>query len=269
MLQLLQNIEEGLSMSNIKQAFENKKAFIPFLTAGDPDLNTTKECIFMMEKAGVDLIEIGIPFSDPIAEGVVIQNANLRALKSHTYLNDIFKMVQEVRTKTKIPIVFLTYINPVFNFGYENFFKTCQNVGVDGVIIPDLPFEEKSEIKDFADKYDVDIISLVAPTSNERITEVAKESKGYVYVVSSMGVTGMRSDITTDVAAIVEQVRKATNTPIAIGFGINTPEQAKHFSKIADGVIVGSAIVKIIEQYGQNSPQYVEKYVKEMKNAIL
>lgn len=255
-------------MSNIYKAFENGKAFIGFLTAGDPDINTTKECIFAMEEAGADLIEIGIPFSDPIAEGIVIQGANIRALKSDTCLSDIFEMVKQVRMKTKIPIVFLTYVNPVFNYGYEEFFRTCAQTGVDGVIIPDLPYEEKNELKEYADKNNIDIISLVAPTSEDRIKMIAKDSKGFVYVVSSMGVTGVRSEITTDLTSIVKLVKETTKTPSAIGFGINTPEQAKYFSQIADGVIVGSAIVKIIEKYGKDSPEYVYNYVKEMKSAI-
>ncbi len=255
-------------MSNISKAFEKGKAFIGFLTAGDPDLITTKECIYMMEKAGADLIEIGIPFSDPIAEGVVIQSANIRALKSGTCLNKIFETVKEVRKKTQIPIVFLTYLNPVFNYGYENFFKTCKDTGVDGIIIPDLPFEEKNEIKDFADKYSIDIISLIAPTSEDRIKMIASEAKGYIYIVSSMGVTGMRKKITTDVSSIVKMVKAVTSTPCAIGFGINTTEQAKHFAGISDGVIVGSAIVNIIEKYGKNSPEYVYNYVNVMKDAV-
>lgn len=268
MQRLLQNTEEGLSMSNIDNAFKNGKAFIGFLTAGDPDLNTTKECIIAMQEAGADLIEIGIPFSDPIAEGSVIQSANIRALKSGTNLSEIFNLVKQVRTKTKIPIVFLTYINPIFNFGYERFFKTCFETGVDGVIIPDLPFEEKEEIKEYAEKYKTDIISLIAPTSEDRIKTIAKEAKGFVYIVSSMGVTGMRSEITTDLTSIVKIVRETTKTPAAIGFGISTPEQAIHFARIADGVIVGSAIVKIMEKYGKDSPEYVYNYVREMKEAI-
>jgi len=255
-------------MSNINKAFKNGKAFIGFLTAGDPDLNNTKECIFSMQKAGADLIEIGIPFSDPIAEGPVIQNANIRALKVGTSLEKIFKLVKEIRGKSDIPIVFLTYINPVFNFGYENFFKTAQITGVDGVIIPDLPYEEKNEISCYAEKYNVDIISLIAPTSNDRIQKIAKEAKGFVYIVSSMGVTGMRNKITTDVESIIKLVKAETNTPCAIGFGINTPEQAKHFSGISDGIIVGSAIVKIIEKYGEEAPKYVFEYVKTMKEAM-
>lgn len=256
-------------MSNIKNAFNDKKAFIGFLTAGDPDLNTTKECIFAMKEAGANLIELGIPFSDPIAEGVVIQGANIRALKADAYLGNIFNMVKDVRRTTDIPIVFLTYINPVFNFGYEKFFKTCQECGVDGLIIPDLPYEEKNEIKPIADKYSIDIISLIAPTSEDRIKIIAKDASGFVYVVSSMGVTGVRNEIKTDVESIIKLVKKYTDIPCAVGFGINTPEQAKYFADMSDGIIVGSAIVKLIEKYGKESPEYVYNYVKEMKSAII
>lgn len=256
-------------MSNIYKAFENDKAFIGFLTAGDPDLETTEKCILAMEKAGAGLVEIGIPFSDPIAEGVVIQGANIRALKAGTNLDKIFNMVKSVREKTDIPLVFLTYINPLLNYGYDEFFNTCKQVGLDGVIIPDLPFEEKDEIKDIAKKYDIDIISLIAPTSNERIKTIAKDTSGFVYVVSSMGVTGVRKEITTDLDSIIKLIKEVTNTPTAIGFGINTPEQAKKYSEIADGVIVGSAIVKIIEKYGKNAPSYVYDYVKSMKSAMV
>ncbi len=255
-------------MSKIINAFKDKKAFIAFLTAGDPDIETTKECIIAMEEAGADLIEIGIPFSDPIAEGIVIQGANIRALKNHTNLNNVFQMIKDLNSKLTVPIILLTYINPVMNFGYEEFFKTSEKSGISGVIIPDLPYEEKEEIISPAEKYGVDIISLIAPTSNERIKKIAKDAKGFVYVVSSMGVTGVRKEITTDVDSMVQLVKETTKTPVAIGFGINTTEQAKHFSEIADGVIVGSAIVKIIEKYGKNSPEYVYNYVKEMKDSI-
>ncbi len=255
-------------MSNIYKAFEKGKAFIAFLTAGDPDIETTKNTIFKAEEAGADLIEIGIPFSDPIAEGEVIQNANIRALKSGTNVHKIFDMVEDVRKKSQIPLVFLTYINPILNYGYEEFFKKCNQVGIDGIIIPDLPYEEKDELKEFTQKYNIDLISLIAPTSDERIKEIAKDAKGFVYIVSSMGVTGVRKEITTDLESIVKLVRKTTSTPSAIGFGINTTEQANRFSKMSDGVIVGSAIVKIMAKYGKDSPKYVYDYVKEMKDAI-
>lgn len=255
-------------MSNISKAFKNGKAFIPFLTGGDPTIAKTEEYIYKMVEAGADIIEIGIPFSDPIAEGPVIQEANIRALKNGATPERIFEMVERVRTKTQIPIVFLTYLNPVFNYGYDKFFARCKKAGVDGIIIPDMPFEEKGELAEEAKKNGVDIISLIAPTSADRIQMIAKEAQGYVYVVSSLGVTGMRSEIKTDLKSIIDLVKQATDIPAAVGFGINKPEQAAEISKISDGVIVGSAIVKIIEKYGENAADEVYKYVKEMKDAV-
>lgn len=255
-------------MSNISKAFNNTKAFIPFLTGGDPTIDKTEEYIYKMVEAGADIIEIGIPFSDPIAEGPVIQEANIRALKNGTTPERIFEMVERVRTKTQVPIVFLTYLNPVFNYGYDKFFARCKKAGVDGIIIPDMPFEEKGELAEEAKKNGVDIISLIAPTSTDRIQMIAKEAQGYVYVVSSLGVTGMRSEIKTDLKSIIDLVKQATDVPAAVGFGINTPEQAAEISKISDGVIVGSAIVKIIEKYGENAADEFYKYVKEMKDAV-
>lgn len=255
-------------MSNISKAFKNTKAFIPFLTGGDPTIDKTEEYIYKIVEAGADIIEIGIPFSDPIAEGPVIQEANIRALKNGATPERIFEMVERVRTKTQVPIVFLTYLNPVFNYGYDKFFARCKKAGVDGIIIPDMPFEEKGELAEEAKKNGVDIISLIAPTSADRIQMIAKEAQGYVYVVSSLGVTGMRSEIKTDLKSIIDLVKQATDVPAAVGFGINTPEQAAEISKISDGVIVGSAIVKIIEKYGENAAGEVYKYVKEMKDAI-
>ena len=255
-------------MSNISKAFKNTKAFIPFLTGGDPTIDKTEEYIYKMVEAGADIIEIGIPFSDPIAEGPVIQEANIRALKNGATPERIFEMVERVRTKTQVPIVFLTYLNPVFNYGYDKFFARCKKAGVDGIIIPDMPFEEKGELAEEAKKNGVDIISLIAPTSADRIQMIAKEAQGYVYVVSSLGVTGMRSEIKTDLKSIIDLVKQATDVPAAVGFGINKPEQAAEISKISDGVIVGSAIVKIIEKYGENAADEVYNYVKEMKDAV-
>lgn len=257
-------------MSKISEAFQNKKAFIGFLTAGDPSLEKTEEFIVEMEKAGAALIEIGIPFSDPIAEGPVIQDANVRALSAPggCTTDMVFDMVARVSKKVSVPLVFLTYLNPVFRYGYEKFFNRCKETGIDGIIIPDMPFEEKGELTQIAETYGVDVISLIAPTSEERIQMIAKEAKGYIYVVSSMGVTGMRSTITTDIEKIVEDIRKVTDTPLAIGFGINTPEQASKYSKVADGVIVGSAIVKIIGEHGQDAGKYVYDYVKSMVDGM-
>ncbi|MBR0599983.1 tryptophan synthase subunit alpha [Sinanaerobacter chloroacetimidivorans] len=255
-------------MSKIEKAFEKGKAFIAFLTGGDPTLEKSEEFILEMVRGGADLIEIGIPFSDPVAEGRVIQEANIRALSAGTTTDGIFQLVASVRKKTDIPLVFLTYLNPVFHYGYEAFFSRCSELGVDGIIIPDLPYEEKDELFHTAKEYGVDLISLIAPTSEERIRDIAAEARGFLYVVSSMGVTGMRSEIKTDLKSILHSAKKAGNIPAAVGFGINTPDQAKEIAQFADGVIVGSAIVKIIEQYGQEAGPYIYDYVKSMKDAI-
>ena len=257
-------------MSKISEAFSNKKAFIGFLTAGDPSLEKTEEFIIEMEKAGAALIEIGIPFSDPIAEGPVIQEANVRALSAPggCTTDMVFDMVERVSKKVSVPLVFLTYLNPVFSYGFDRFCKRCLETGVSGIIIPDMPFEERGELIPFAEKHDVELISLIAPTSEERIQMIAKEAKGYIYVVSSMGVTGIRSEITTDIGEIIANIRKATDTPVAIGFGINTPEQAASYSQMADGVIVGSAIVKIIQEHGAHAGKYVYDYVRSMVDGM-
>jgi tryptophan synthase alpha chain len=255
-------------MSKIKQAFENKKAFIPFLTAGDPSLDKTEDFILKMAQAGADLIEIGIPFSDPTAEGVVIQEANIRSLSKGFSMDALFDMVARVRKKTDIPLVFMTYINPVFHYGYDAFFAKCQELGVDGFISPDVPYEEKQEIDGVAKKYGVDVISMVSPTSEERIVKIAKDASGFIYVVSSMGVTGVRSEIHTDLAKIVDKIRSVTDVPCAIGFGISTPEQAEKMAGIADGAIVGSAIVRMIAEYGEAADEKLGEYVTSMKAAV-
>lgn len=255
-------------MSKIAQAFANGKAFIPFITCGDPDLATTAAAVRAAAENGADLIELGIPFSDPTAEGPVIQGANLRALQGGVTTDQIFGLVRDLRRDVTVPLVFMTYANVVFSYGAERFFSACRETGIDGLILPDLPFEEKEEFLPFCRQYGVELISLVAPTSENRIAMIAREAEGFLYVVSSLGVTGTRSEIKTDLASILEVVRQNTSIPAAIGFGISTPEQAKKMADIADGVIVGSAIIKLLEQYGSDAPQFVGKYVKEMKNAI-
>jgi len=255
----------------LKKVFEtsNGKAFIGFITAGDPTADNTVNCILEMERAGADLIEIGIPFSDPTAEGVVIQDANIRALKGGMTTDGAFDIVRRVREKSQIPLAFMTYANPVFHYGYDRFFAKCEELEVDAIIIPDLPFEEKREMEEPANAHNVALVSMIAPTSESRIQKIASEAKGFLYVVSSMGVTGVRSEIKTDVGAIVESIRKVTDIPCAIGFGISTPEQAEKMAAVSDGVIVGSAIVKIVAQYGNDAPGEVYKYVKSMKEAVL
>ncbi len=256
-------------MSNIQNAFQNGKAFIPFITCGDPSLQATAELIIAMEKAGADLIELGIPFSDPTAEGPVIQGANLRALSGGVTTDRIFEMVKEVRKTVKIPMVFMTYANVVYSYGIERFAKTASDIGMDGIILPDVPFEEKEEFAPICRQYDLDFISLIAPTSHDRIAMIAKEAQGFVYCVSSLGVTGVRSQITTDIGAMVALVKEANpSIPCAIGFGISTPEQASKMSQVADGVIVGSAIIKLIASQPNEPINPVSDYVTSMKQAI-
>lgn len=246
----------------------NKKAFICFLTAGDPTADCTVEFILEMGRAGADLVEIGIPFSDPTAEGVVIQEANIRALKNGMTTDGAFDIVRRVRERSQIPLAFMTYANPVFHYGYDRFFTRCEELGVDAIIIPDMPYEEKQEMEEPANAHNVALISMIAPTSEDRIQRIASEAKGFIYVVSSMGVTGVRSEIRTDLGAIVESIRGVTDVPCAIGFGISTPEQAKKMAVVSDGAIVGSAIVKLIAKHGEQAAPEIYDYVKSMKDAV-
>ena len=255
-------------MSRIAEAFQHGKAFIPFVTCGDPDLETTAKAVRAAAAAGADLIELGIPFSDPTAEGPVIQEANLRALTGGVTTDKIFDLVRGLRTDVTVPMVFMTYANVIFSYGAERFIKTCAEIGIDGLILPDLPYEEKEEFLPQCRQYGVDLISFVAPTSDDRIEMIAREAEGFLYIVSSLGVTGTRSEITTDLASIVKTVRRSTDIPCAIGFGISTPEQARTMAAIADGAIVGSAIVKLFARYGREAPERVGEYVKTMKDAI-
>ena len=256
-------------MSNIHKAFENGKAFIPFITCGDPDLATTAAVVRAAVANGADLIELGIPFSDPTAEGPVIQGANLRALSGGVRTDQIFDLVRQLRTDVTVPMVFMTYANVVFSYGAEKFIATCREIGIDGLILPDLPFEEKGEFLPLCRQYGVDLISLIAPTSRERISMIAAEAEGFLYIVSSLGVTGTRTEITTDLDAIVRVVRQNTEIPCAIGFGISTPEQARKMASVSDGAIVGSAIIKILARYGKDAAPYVGEYVRSMKVAVM
>lgn len=255
-------------MSRIQQAFSNGKAFVAFLTCGDPDLETTERLIRSIADAGADVIELGIPFSDPTAEGPVIQAANLRALTGGATTDKIFDMVRRVRKTVAIPMAFMTYANVVFSYGTERFVKTAAEIGMDGLILPDVPFEEKAEFEPVCRGYGLDFISFVSPTSHERVRRIAKEAAGFLYCVSSMGVTGERSEISADIGGIVSLARQVTDTPVAIGFGISEPEQAKKMAAVSDGVIVGSAIVRIIGQYGKDAPPHVAEYVRAMKGAV-
>ena len=255
-------------MSNIKAAFDHGKAFIAFVTCGDPDLETTGAVVRAAVENGADLIELGIPFSDPTAEGPVIQDANLRALTGGVTTDQIFDFVKELRRDVKVPMVFMTYANVVFSYGAEPFISACRDIGIDGLILPDLPYEEKEEFLPLCHQYGVDLISMIAPTSENRIAMIAREAEGFIYLVSSLGVTGVRSEIKTDLASIVEVIRQNTDIPCAIGFGISTPEQAKKMADVSDGAIVGSAIVKIIERYGKDAAGPVGEYVNSMKSAM-
>ena len=255
-------------MIKIRDAFDHGKAFVAFITCGDPDLETTAAVVRSAVKNGADLIELGIPFSDPTAEGPVIQGANLRALSGGVTTDQIFDLVRVLRNDVTVPMVFMTYANVVYSYGAEIFISTCQKIGIQGLILPDLPYEEKEEFLDLCHRYEVDLISLIAPTSDDRIAMIAEEAEGFVYLVSSMGVTGTRAEIQTDLTSIVETIREHTKIPCAIGFGIARPEQARAMATLSDGAIVGSAIIKIIEQYGRDAAVPVGEYVKSMKDAI-
>lgn len=255
-------------MSRIHEAFENKKAFIPFITCGDPDLETTKKLVIAMAENGADLIELGIPFSDPTAEGPVIQEADNRALSNGATTAKVLAMAKELRKTVRVPMVFMTYANVVFAYGAEKFLSEAKKAEMDGLILPDVPFEEKEEFAALCQAYDMDLISMIAPTSKQRIRMIAKEAKGFIYVVSSMGVTGVRSQITTDIASLIEEVRSVTDIPCAVGFGISTPETAAKMAKLSDGAIVGSAIVRQIAQYGKDSIEPVASFVKAMSDAV-
>ena len=255
-------------MSKIHQAFEKGKAFIAFITCGDPDLETTAAVVRAAAENGADLIELGIPFSDPTAEGPVIQGANLRALQGGVTTDKIFDLVRALREDVSIPMVFMTYANVVYSYGAERFIRTCREIGIDGLILPDVPFEEKEEFLPLCHQYGVDLVSMIAPTSESRIADIAAEAEGFLYIVSSLGVTGTRSEITTDLASIVSVVRRHSKIPCAVGFGISTPEQARKMADVSDGAIVGSAIIKILEKYGRDAAPEVGKYVKTMKDAL-
>ena len=260
--------EKRFLMSKIKKAFAGGKAFIPFVTCGDPDLDTTEQLVYAMTEAGADLIELGIPFSDPTAEGPTIQEANVRALAGGVTTDKIFDMVRRIRQKTDVPLVFMTYANVVFSYNSEQFIKTAAEIGMDGLIIPDLPFEEKDEFDPLCKQYGIDLISLIAPTSHERARMIARLAEGFVYCVSSLGVTGVRSSITTDIGAMVRLVKAEKDIPCAVGFGISTPEQAAKMAAQSDGAIVGSAIVKLCAQYGRACVKPVADYVRAMKTAV-
>lgn len=255
-------------MNKIAKAFEGKKAFIAFITGGDPDIETTEKLIVALEKSGADIIEIGIPFSDPVAEGPVIQAADERALSAGCTVDKLFEMVKRVRKKVTIPLLFMSYVNPIFVYGTERFMEKCHDCGIDGVIVPDLPFEEMDELAPACEKYGITQISLVAPTSQERIETIAKVSQGFIYCVSSLGVTGMRTEINSNISEMIAQAKRVSDTPCAIGFGISNPQQAQEMAAVFDGVIVGSAIVKMIAEHGKECVEPVTRFAEKMREAI-
>lgn len=262
-------------MSRIESKFsalkqQRKKALITFVTAGDPDLATTEKLVLAMEKAGADIIELGVPYSDPIAEGPVIQAANVRALKTNVRLDDLFGLIKRLRGRTQIPLLFLLYYNSVLQYGPERFFLACKEAGLDGLIIPDLPFEERGELGDLPQRFGVDVITMISPVSEERIGRIAQNATGFLYCVSSLGVTGVRKDFTTDFADFFAKIRKHSSLPTAIGFGISTPEHVQALKGFADGLIIGSAIVKRVGE-SKSAEEAVERvggYVKELKIAM-
>ena len=255
-------------MSRIREAFAGKKAFIPFITCGDPNPAVTEQIVLNAVKAGADLIELGIPFSDPTAEGPVIMEADERALNGGVTTDQIFELVRSLRKTVAIPLVFMTYANVVYSYGSEKFMKQASEAGIDGLILPDVPFEEKEEFRSVCHRYGIDLISMIAPTSEGRIAKIAREAEGFLYIVSSLGVTGVRSSITSDIGGMVKIVRENTDVPCAVGFGISTPEQAKAMASLSDGAIVGSAIVKLIGQYGEAAAEPAAEYVRTMADAV-
>lgn len=268
MLLQLQDIGGLNYMTRIEEAFTKGKALITFITGGDPGIDVTEELILKMSNEGADLIEIGIPFSDPIAEGPVIQEANERALKAGTTTDLLFDMVARVRAQVFVPLVFMTYINPIYTYGAERFLRRCKEVGIDGVIVPDLPYEEKEELLPLCKLHDITLISMIAPTSKERIQTIASQAQGFLYCVSSLGVTGVRTEFGSQVDGMLEEAKKVTTIPCAIGFGISTPEQARKMAEISDGVIVGSAIVRIVAKHQNQCVKPVINFIKELKQAI-
>lgn len=255
-------------MSRIEEAFQKHKAFIAFITVGDPDLETTERVVHAAVENGADLIELGIPFSDPTAEGPVIMEADEVALKAGTTTDKVFELTKKLRETITVPMVYMTYANVVFSYGCEKFAQKAADAGIDGLILPDVPYEEKGEFTEVFDRYGLDLISMIAPTSEDRIAMIAKEAKGFIYMVSSLGVTGTRSEITTDISAMTDLVKKNSEVPCAVGFGISTPEQAARMAELSDGAIVGSAIIKIIAKYGKEAAGPVGEYVKEMADAV-
>lgn len=254
--------------SKLAAAFKDGKAFIPFVTCGDPTLETTRQVVRAMAAAGAKVIELGIPFSDPTAEGPVIQGANLRALEGGVDTDKIFELAAELNQELDVAMVFMTYGNVVFHYGIERFAQRAAQAGMCGIILPDVPFEEKDEFAQAFAAQGMNLISMIAPTSHDRIAMIAKQAEGFIYLVSSLGVTGTRTQFTTDLNAIVAKIREVTDTPVAIGFGISNAEAAAQMAAKADGAIVGSAIVKIIAAQGEDAPAAVGEFVEGCVKAV-
>ena len=255
-------------MSKITTAFQGKRAFIPFITGGDPDIETTEKLLYALYEAGASLIEIGIPFSDPVAEGPVIEAAAARALAGGCTVEKLFDLVARVRRDITVPILFMTYYNPIFAYGMERFLARCTDAGLDGLIVPDLPFSQRAELYDACVAQHIELISLIAPTTGERIAEIAQNSSGFLYCVSSLGVTGTRSDLDDSAAHMIAAAKAASDIPCAVGFGVSTPEQAGQVARFADGVIVGSAIVKLIAEHGRSCVEPVFQFAQNMIKEI-
>lgn len=252
----------------LANAFAHGKAFIPFVTCGDPDLETTRDVVRQAAAAGAKVIELGIPFSDPTAEGPVIQGANLRALSGGVNTDKIFALATELSAELDVALVFMTYGNVVYHYGIQRFAEESAKAGIAGIILPDVPFEERNEFAPAFAQHGIDLISMIAPTSDARISQIACQAEGFIYLVSSLGVTGARTNITTDLDSIVAQIRSVTSTPIAIGFGISDAEAAGKMAAKADGAIVGSAIVKIIARKGTKAAEPVGVFVRECVEAV-
>jgi tryptophan synthase alpha chain len=261
-------------MTRIDEKFKQlkkkgEKAFIPFFFAGDPDILATYKLVLEAEKAGADIIELGVPYSDPLADGPVNQAASARALKNGVRLKDVFSLVSDLRRATQVPILFLLYFNCIMQYGVERFLSACAEAGVDGLVIPDLPYEEKVNYKNVFDRYPVDIIPFIAPASQERTGRIVEDARGFVYCVTSSGVTGVRGGFETDFASFMKEVERFTALPKVLGFGISTTGQAKELKGFAQGIIVGSAIVRLIE--GSDSENLVpnfSKLIREYKDVL-
>ena len=249
---------------------EAKKGFIPFITAGDPDLNATVELVNAMANAGADIIELGVPYSEPVADGPVIQAATQRALEKGVTLRKIINTVKQIRENgTSVPIVLMSYYNPILQYGLEKFAQDAKDAGVDGIIVPDLPIEESKPLFDELKLKDIHLIPLVAPTTTDaRLRKIAARAGGFIYCVSVTGVTGEREKIDEELSELTARIRSASKLPVAVGFGVSKPEQAFHIAKHCDAVIVGSAVVKIIEQNPETAVEKVAEAVKAFKTAI-